>query len=125
MVSSSAASAPPGMKSSPVFSRAARVRSERTLYVSGLYAKSGGPTEQVHDVLRQLRQITEAAASDLKHLVKATYYAADDETSKQLGAIRPEYYDPARPPAASKALVPGTGLEGRTLSLDMIAVPRS
>jgi hypothetical protein len=27
-----------------------------------------------------------------------------------------------RPPAASKAMVAGTGLEGRTITLDMIAV---
>jgi len=57
------------------------------------------------------------------NLAKATYYVSTDATSKALNVLRPNYYDPKRPPAASKALVPGVGREGRTLTLDMIAVP--
>ncbi len=34
-------------------------------------------------------------------------------------------YDQERPPAASKVMVHGVGQSGRTLTMDMIAVPRS
>ena len=61
--------------------------------------------------------------SDLRHLVKATYYVADDNTSRLLNELRPEYLEDGRAPAASKAMVPGTGSDGRTITLDMIAVP--
>lgn len=115
---------PPHMKSSPVFSRAARVQSERTIYVSNVYGDSTDPAKQVRDVFGKLKATLEPLGSDLKHLVKATYYVTDDVISKALGEIRPEFYDPARPPAASKALVGGTGRPERSLTLDMIAVPR-
>jgi enamine deaminase RidA (YjgF/YER057c/UK114 family) len=111
------------MKSSPIFSRVARVSSPTTIYVSNLYAPSSDPAEQVREVFGELKRILEPLDSDLRHLVKATYYITDDETSKALGSIRPEYYDPQRPPAASKALVRGTGRPGKSLTLDMLAVP--
>ena len=58
----------------------------------------------------------------VKFLVKAPYYVSADEPSRQLNAQRPRYYDPKRPPAASKATVAGTGRKGRGITLDMIAV---
>ena len=64
----------------------------------------------------------EKTGSDFRHLAKATYYVADDEASRKLGELRPKFYDPRRPPAASKAVVPGVGLAGKTVTLDMIAV---
>lgn len=115
---------PPHMTSSPVFSRAARISSPQTIYVGGLYGESADPEAQVRDIFGQLKHAVEPLRSDLRHLVKATYYVADDPVSKALGTIRPEFYDPKRPPAASKALVSGTGRKDRTLTLDMIAVPR-
>jgi enamine deaminase RidA (YjgF/YER057c/UK114 family) len=61
--------------------------------------------------------------SDFQHLAKATYYVTNDEIAKAHNAIRPKFYDPARPPAASKALVEGTGHNGSRYVMDMIAVP--
>jgi hypothetical protein len=46
-----------------------------------------------------------------------------EAVSLGLNQQRPRYYDPARPPAASKALVIGVSAGKRTLSMDMIAVP--
>jgi enamine deaminase RidA (YjgF/YER057c/UK114 family) len=116
---------PPGDKASPVFSRVARVRSERTIYTSGLFAeKASDPAGQVREVLTRLKETVEPLGSDLRHLVKATYYVTDDVTSKSLGETRPEFYDPARPPAASKALVRSTCRPEKSISLDMIAVPK-
>jgi hypothetical protein len=65
----------------------------------------------------------DVSGSDLKHLVKATYYVSGDAVSLGLNQLRPRYYDPLRPPAASKAIVPGVGYSSRTLTMDMIAVP--
>ena len=108
----------------PVYSRVARTASPETIYVSGLFGKPGlAAKEETEELFAQLGQILKAGGSDLRHLAKATYYVATDEASSQLNALRPNYYDPQRPPAASKAMVRGVGLPGRTTTLDMIAVP--
>ena len=63
--------------------------------------------------------------ADFDHMVKATYYVTDNASSRLLGTIREELYNPRRPPAASKALVKGVGKNGHSLMLEMIAaVPK-
>jgi enamine deaminase RidA (YjgF/YER057c/UK114 family) len=116
---------PPGMSASPVFCRLVRVPAGDRLYVSGLFGTQKDPNsaDEVHDLFRQLTRALDAGGSDLRHLVKATYYVTDDAISQQLNDVRPEYFDPARPPAASKAMVSGTGRPGRHVTLDMLAVP--
>lgn len=119
---------PPDMTSSPVYSRMA-VISASPIYVAGLVAQgdaAADPTAESRDLFRQLQEILAHpdCNSDLKHLVKATYYCSHDSTSRALNAIRPDYYEPARPPAASKAIVPGVGHPDRKITLDMIAVPK-
>ncbi|MBK9168146.1 MAG: RidA family protein [Bryobacterales bacterium] len=114
----------PGMTDSPVYSRVTRLRDTTTIYTSGLYGTAGAPGEtQIREIFASLKQLMEQAGSDLLHLAKATYYVTEDGVSQKLNDLRPEYYDPKRPPAASKAMVPGTGFAGRTITLDMIAVP--
>ena len=117
---------PPGMKASPVFARITRINQPGQIFIGGLFGKTGMPSsaEEVRDVFATLKRVTEAAGSDLQHLAKATYYVADDAVSTQLNVLRPEFYAPERPPAASKAMVTGTGQAGRTLTIDMIAVPK-
>ncbi len=115
---------PPGMTASPVFCRVVRVNDPRTIFVSGLFAKDATDgAGQVNDVFAQLQDILKASGSDLRHLAKATYYVSDNEASAKLNELRPKFYDPARPPAASKAQVFGVGVANRSLTLDMIAVP--
>ncbi len=115
---------PPWMKSSPVFSRVARIHGDRRIYISGLYSSSGGSAEsQVADIFRSLTGVLAQAGSDVRHLAKATYYVADSDSSSQLNAIRPSIYDPQRPPAASKAMVNSVAAEQRGITLDMIAAP--
>lgn len=114
---------PDGMKASPVFTRVVRVNRGKTIYTSGLYGTPGtSPEREVRDALKELQQSVGAFESDLKHLVKATYYVKDGEVSKALNKLRPEFYDPKRPPAASKATVRGVGLKGQRIMIDMIAV---
>lgn len=116
--------AAPGLPPSPIFSRVCKVHYGPTIYVSSLHArKEGDAKSEVEDVFMQLKDVLKQADSDLKHLVKATYYVSTDETSKALNAVRPSFYDPKRPPAASKAVTQGVGRGGRTLTIDMIAVP--
>jgi enamine deaminase RidA (YjgF/YER057c/UK114 family) len=116
---------PPGMTSSPVFSRVSHIRYGPSIYVSGLVATKDklDTRAEVEDLFATLRAILSKADSDLKHLAKATYYVATDETSKALNEVRPGLYDPKRPPAASKAMVSGVAHPGRNISFDMIAVP--
>ncbi|MBI1917127.1 MAG: DUF1080 domain-containing protein [Planctomycetes bacterium] len=115
---------PPGMTTSPLFSRVARVHYGPSIYVSGLYAgKAIGAKDEVESIFAALKPILEKAGSDLKHLVKATYYVSTEEASKALNDVRPKFYDPKRPPAASKAMVAGVVRPGRALTMDLIAVP--
>ncbi|MEQ1858511.1 MAG: RidA family protein [Chthoniobacteraceae bacterium] len=113
---------PPGMKTSPVYCRVVRFGAAPRIYIAGLSAPGDAAT-QVHGVFAQLKTALEASGSDLRHLAKATYYVSADDVSKALNELRPNYYDPARPPSASKAMVKSTGAGPATLTLDMIAVP--
>lgn len=114
---------PPGMPASPIFARVTRIWGEQVVFTSGLYGAGTTGEEQVRSIFETLKPLLAESGSDLKHLVKATYYVADDDTSAALGRLRPGYYDPQRPPAASKALVSSVAREGRSITLDMIAVP--
>jgi enamine deaminase RidA (YjgF/YER057c/UK114 family) len=117
---------PPGMTASPVFSRVARMAAGPTIYISGLYGTSqeDGAAE-TREIFRQMGSLLDQTGSGFRHLVKATYYVSTNDASTKLNEIRPEFYDPKRPPAASKAPVTGTGREGRTITIDMIAAPKS
>jgi len=115
---------PAGETASPVFSRIARVAHPATIYISGLYGAGTDGAAEIHGIFAELKRVLEETNSDLLHMAKATYYVANDTVSKQLNEIRPSYYDPKRPPAASKAPVSRVGQAGRTVTLDMIAVPR-
>lgn len=117
---------PPDMKASPVFSRLTRVRSDATIYVSGLVgdAPNRDGEGQVLEIFSKLKRTLESCGADMSRLVKATYYVTDDEASAALGKVRLEVYDPKRPPSASKATVTGVGQASRSVTLDMIAIPR-
>ncbi len=115
---------PTGMKASPVFSRVAIAEVSDRIYVSGILAKENKNNEQqIRSVFNQLKTAVTEAGSDLNHLAKATYYVSDTAVSGPFGKIRTEYYNPKRPPAASKATIKSVGFPNRTLVVDMIAVP--
>jgi enamine deaminase RidA (YjgF/YER057c/UK114 family) len=117
---------PTGFKASPLYCRVARIHGGGTIYFSDLFASSKADTAaQVQQPFDRLKLLLEKTGSDYKHLAKATYYVTDDEVNKAHNEIRPKFYDPARPPAASKAVVAGTGTEGVRYVMDMIAVPSS
>ncbi len=116
---------PPGAKASPVFSRVVRVNGGREVYLSGLYGEQNTMGEaQLATIFLEMKRLVEAAGSDFRHMVKATYYVASDVTNRRLTTIRTEQFDPNRAPAASKAAVLGTGLTGRMVTLDMITVTK-
>lgn len=115
---------PPGMTTPTIYARVTRTPAGPTIFVSGLYGapgSSGG--DQVERIFAQLKAVLAMAGSDFEYLAKATYYVSDNDASAKLNELRPRYYNPKRPPAASKAQVTGVAQPGTTITLDMIAVP--
>ena len=96
---------------------------EKKVYVSSL---CGGNSEnaqaEVTSIFSSLTDILKRSGSDFNHLAKATYYVSDTEASAKLNELRPRYYHPDSPPAASKATVEGVGISGKGISIDMIGV---
>ena len=114
---------PKGMVNSPVYSKVTRVNYGSKVYVSGLYGNTErGIKSELSDIFDFLDLIMKKSGSDLKHLVKATYYVSNDLHSAALNEIRPKYYDPKRPPAASKAMVKDVGALKAGVNMDMIGV---
>ena len=107
------------------YSRVARVFSGQPVFISGLYGTAPDPAAQVDEMFAQLQRLLQAAGSDVRHLVKATYYVADKAADERINALRPTIYDPEHPPAASKLTVRGTGRTGKASTFDMIAVTNS
>ena len=116
---------PPGDKPSPVFSRVARISGDAVVYIGGVIGSTTtSPEAQVRSLFSELQRITAEAGSGLLNLAKATYYVSESGVSTALNKLRPEYYDPKRPPAASKVQIPSIGVEDRHLLIDLIAAPR-
>jgi enamine deaminase RidA (YjgF/YER057c/UK114 family) len=114
---------PPEVRPSNTFSKVALVQTGRQVYISGLYARQPSRGEpQAVCVFEQLQEILAKTGSDMRHLVKATYYVSDDDAARWIDRSRPRYYDPTCPPAASKLMVHGVGQAQRTMTVDMIAV---
>lgn len=116
---------PPGMTTPTVYSRLTIARHPTTIYTSGLYPvdPKAAPDAQLRSLFTDLKQCLDLGGSDWMHLVKATYYVNDDELSKQHNLVRPDYFSPRRPPAASKAVVADTGRDGQGITMDFIVVP--
>lgn len=116
---------PPGMKASPVFTRVVRVNRGSLVFTSSLYGPTDrGVENEIREIFRELDESMNEMGSNMLHLAKATYYVTTPDSSRFLGQIRPEVYDPKRPPAASKASVRGTGLPGHRINMDLIGVAR-
>ena len=115
---------PPGVKPSPAFTRVVLVQTDRLVFLPGLVAREAGPADaQAANIFKQLGDLLGAQGSDWRHLAKATYFVTDKDASSAIDAIRPKFFAPDRPPAASKVTVHGVGWKDRSLSVDMIAVP--
>lgn len=116
---------PPGMTSPAIYSRLTIARHPATIYTSGLYPNDSKatPEAQLRSLFSNLKQCLDLTGSDWMHLVKATYYVSSDDLSRQHNLVRPDYFSPRRPPAASKAAVAGTGRPGHGITMDFIAVP--
>jgi enamine deaminase RidA (YjgF/YER057c/UK114 family) len=114
---------PPGFQPSNVYSKVARVNYGKLVYVSGLYGKTPQNAEkQVLEIFDSLKRVVTESGSDFNSLAKATYYVSDAAGSGKLNELRPKFYNPKRPPAASKAMVKGTVRDGQSITFDIIAV---
>lgn len=117
--------APPNLNHSPVFSRIAVAEGAGLVFVSGLSGMAGmNGEQQVRAIFERLQKVLAASGSDFKHMAKATYYVSQDDPGNALNTLRPQFYDPTRPPAASKAGVKGVAETGVGMVIDMIAVQR-
>ena len=116
---------PPSMTTPAIYSRLTITRHPITIYTSGLYsADNQAPAEaQLRSLFAHLKQCLDLSGSDWMHLVKATYYVNDDDLNKWHNTVRPDYFSPRRPPAASKASVSGVGRAGHGIAMDFIVVP--
>ena len=112
---------PPFMTGSPIYSKVAQINRGKKFYISSLYGASDDPEQQTTELFASLKELLPAIGSDFAHLGKATYYVSDEVASAALNKIRPDFYDPQRPPAASKAMVKGVG-KGMSINIDMIGV---
>lgn len=116
---------PPGMTTPAVYCRLMIARHPTTIYTDGLYpadpASSG--EAQLRSLFANLKRLLDLSQSDWMHLVKATYYVSNSELSDWHNRVRPDYFSPRRPPAASKAAVSGVGSLGHGIMMDMIVVP--
>ncbi len=116
---------PPDLTVSKVFSRVAHVNYGRVIYFSSFFGNAPGPAAtQLNDIYVYLDYFLGRVGTDWDHLVKATYYVTDEDASAKLNDIRPKFYNPERPPAASKAMVKGVGLPDRTVTVDLIGVTK-
>ena len=114
---------PPEFRNSNTFSRVALMRAKQQIYISGLYAREPSRGEpQAKYLFEQLQEILTSTGSDMRHLVKATYYVSDNDAARWIDRTRPLIFDPTRPPAASKLMIHGVGRAERTMTVDMIAV---
>ena len=125
----------PWMTQSPVYCRVVRINHGPTIFIGGLHADHSADNSdpnsprsgerEVRSVFAQLDSVLRSTQSDLEHLVKATYYVSTEAASAKLNELRPKFYNPRHPPAASKAVVESVGVTSLGLTVDMIAVPRT
>ncbi|MEZ6047555.1 MAG: RidA family protein [Planctomycetaceae bacterium] len=114
----------PWLTISPVYCRWTLINSPDRIYISEQLGMNSDTHEaEIHEIFGRIKEILAGTGSDLNSLAKATYFTTNAEVSKPFGEIRPEYYDPQHPPAASLARIEAIALEGKSIAIDMIAAP--
>ena len=112
--------APPWMTQATTFSRIVDVKNGGLFFTSGLYGEGEQGQVQAHNIFKTIGQVLEKADSDYDHLVKATYYPSSEEGRQGFVKVRPEFYNPEKPPAASLIMVRGTGRQNKSINVDLI-----
>lgn len=116
--------APPWMTQATTFSRIVDIKSGGLFFTSGLYGEGQDGQTQAEDIFRTIGIVLEKAGSNYDHLVKATYYPSSEEGRKGFVTVRPKFYNPEKPPAASLIMVQGTGRQNKSMNVDLIgAIP--
>ena len=73
------------------------MRADHQIYISGLFARVPSRGEpQAKYLFEQLKEILTSTGSDMRHLVKATYYVSDDDDARWIDRTRPRICDPTR-----------------------------
>jgi enamine deaminase RidA (YjgF/YER057c/UK114 family) len=116
--------APPWMTQATTFSRVVDIKSGGLFFTSGLYGEGEDDEMQARDIFKTIGIVLEKAGSNYDHLVKATYYPSSEEGRQGFVTVRPEFYNPEKPPAASLIRVQGTGRQDKSINVDLIgAIP--
>lgn len=113
---------PPGVSPSPVYSKVCRINHGKKIYLSGIYGQGNDIQTQLQTAFDTLKDRMKQCNSDLEHLAKALYYVSGNEISTALTDTRKKYYNPKRPPAATKGLLSQNGPDGSQILIDMIGV---
>lgn len=115
--------APPWMEQATTFSRLVDVHRGGLLFTSGLYGEAQEEGEaQARTIFDTLTRLLDEAGSGYDYLVKGTYYPSTDEARGGFTDVRPDFFNPERPPAASLAEIDGAGRPESSLTVDMISV---
>lgn len=113
---------PTGVTPSPVYAKVVRINHGKKIYLSGLYGQGNDVQTQLRSVFDALKNRMEKCGSDMDHLAKALYYISSTEASNSLTEVRKKYYNPQRPPAATKGLLNQSVLGNSHILVDMIGV---
>ncbi len=115
---------PPDEKASPVYSKVAQIHSDEVIYIGGTVGAVADPAgAEVKSLYSALGIISAKSGTGFRHFAKATYYVSESEVSAALNKLRPEIYDPERPPAASKVAISNLMEKERGLLIDIVAGP--
>lgn len=113
---------PAGVTPSPVYAKVVRINHGKKIYLSGLYGQGNDVQTQLQNVFDTLKDRMKQCGSDMDHLAKALYFISGTEASNSLTEVRKKYYNPERPPAATKGLLNQPVLGSSHILVDMIGV---
>lgn len=82
----------------------------------------GGIEAETRQVLTNLKNVLEAAGTDLEHVVKTTVFLKDMADFPKMNAIYAEFF-PHNPPARSTIAAAGLP-KGAVVEIEAIAIPR-
>ena len=116
--------APAWMTQATTYSRVVDIHRGGMFFTSGLYGDGEKGQDQAYNIFKTINDVLDKVDSNYDHLVKATYYPSNDDGRQGFVDVRPEFYNPQRPPAASLIRVRGIGRERNTINVDLIgAIP--
>jgi enamine deaminase RidA (YjgF/YER057c/UK114 family) len=114
---------PPEMNPSPMYSKGALIGSEK-LILTGEQMAFNSEDKDVHLAFQRMSKVLEAAGSSMKHVAFSSLHALTNPIIAKIRATRFDYYDKAKPPAATLLLYEGLPSMDASFAIELVAVPR-